>query len=92
MLAYDYSGPFNKDLKLLHKRRMDISRLRSVMRLIIMEKPLPERCHPHPLRGKNWTGKWECHVQPDWLLVYQIDRTEQKVVFHRTGTHSDLFK
>ena len=92
MLSYDLAGSFNKDLKLMEKRRMDVSKLRNVMRLIIMEQPLPERCRPHLLHGKKWEGKWKCHVQPDWLLVYQVDQGEQKVVFHRTGSHSDLFK
>ncbi|GHT85409.1 hypothetical protein FACS1894137_09640 [Spirochaetia bacterium] len=92
MLDYESAGSFNKDLKLMKKRRKNIPELREVMRLIINEQPLSERHHNHLLHGKNYEGKWECHVEPDWLLVYQVDSAVKKVVFHRTGTHSDLFK
>ncbi|GHV03055.1 hypothetical protein FACS189485_05210 [Spirochaetia bacterium] len=92
MLDYEFAGSFNKDLKLMKKRLKDIPKLRDVMRLIINEQPLSERCRNHLLHGKKYEGKWECHIEPDWLLVYQVDSAANKVVFHRTGTHSDLFK
>jgi mRNA interferase YafQ len=92
MLDYDLAGSFKKDLKLMEKRRKDIPALRGVMALIIEEKPLPPELHNHTLRGKKYEGKMECHIEPDWLLVYRIDPAGQRVVFHRTGSHSDLFK
>jgi len=49
---------------------------------------LPARCHPHALRG-NWAGHWDCHIEPDWLLLYRI--TERELVLVRTGTHAELF-
>jgi mRNA interferase YafQ len=89
MLTPTYTGPFKKDVKLMEKRRKNIKLLQGVMAMLIREEPLLPRHHPHPLHG-NHAGKWECHVEPDWLLVYRIDRGSGRVVFHRTGTHSDL--
>ena len=74
----------------MEKRRMDINKLREVMGIIIDEKPLPpERCN-HPLHGE-WEGMLECHIQGDWVLIYEIDPAARTVTFHRTGSHSDLF-
>ncbi|GHV37520.1 hypothetical protein AGMMS49546_05520 [Spirochaetia bacterium] len=61
------------------------------MDLIIAEQPLPPRCRNHELHG-NWVGKSECHIQGDWVLIYRINPAAKTVTFHRTGTHSDLFK
>jgi mRNA interferase YafQ len=92
MLDFEFAGSFNKDLKLMKQRQKDIPKLRGVMSLIIDEQVLPERCLNHLLHGKKYERKWECHIEPDWLLVYHIEPAAKKVVFHRTGTHSDLFK
>ena len=64
--------------------------LQEVIFLIINEKPLLPKHENHPLHGK-YKGKWECHIEPDWLLIYRTDTANNKVVFYRTGTHSDLF-
>ncbi|MDR0455408.1 MAG: type II toxin-antitoxin system YafQ family toxin [Treponema sp.] len=90
MLGYKLTGSFNKDLKLMEKRRKDIGKLREVMRLLINEQPLLPRHENHPLHG-DYKGWLECHVEPDWLLIYRIDKEKQKVVFYHTGAHSDLF-
>jgi len=90
MLNYEIVGAFDKDIKLLKKRNKDIYRLREVMRMLICEEPLLPKHKNHRLQGKH-RGKWECHVEPNWLLIYEIDKSEQKIIFHRTGTHSDLF-
>jgi mRNA interferase YafQ len=92
MLEPILTNLFKKELKLMKRRRMNMAELKAVMESIADEQPLPERCRPHVLHGKKWEGKWECHVQADWILVYHIDQAKQKVVFHRTGSHSDLFK
>jgi mRNA interferase YafQ len=76
----------------MEKRGKDLSEIEAVTTLIINEQALPERCRNHLLYGKKYEGKWECHIEPDWLLVYHIEPAAKKVVFHRTGTHSDLFK
>ena len=75
---------------MMQKRGLDVDKLGKVMEMIINEQPLPpERCN-HPLHGK-WKGTLECHVKPNWLLIYEIDTSANEVTFHRTGSHSDLF-
>ena len=90
MLDYEITGPFKKDLKLIEKRQKDIFKLRDIMRMLIKEQPLLPKHENHPLHGK-YKGKWECHVEPNWVLVYRIDDKNRRVVFYRTGSHSDLF-
>jgi mRNA interferase YafQ len=90
MLKPVYTNRFKKELKLIHKRGWDLLKLKTITSLIINEQPLPEHCRAHPLYGK-WLGCTDCHVVNDWVLVYEIDLENRKVVFHRTGTHSDLF-
>ena len=74
----------------MQKRGKNIHKLTEVMGLIIDEKSLPPERHNHLLRGV-WEGTFECHIEPNWLLIYEIDGTHKEVTFHRTGTHSDLF-
>jgi len=90
MLSPIYTGAFKKDRKLMIKRGKNADALTEVMRLIVNEQPLLPRHNNHPLQGE-YKGKWECHVEPDWLLVYRVDRPGRQVVFYRTGSHSDLF-
>jgi mRNA interferase YafQ len=89
MLEPVFANQFKKDYSLLEKRHKDMDRIIEVMTLLIMEEPLPEHCHNHALHG-DYEGRFECHIQPDWLLIYRIDKTIG-IVFYRTGTHSDLF-
>ena len=72
------------------KRSKNMNELNEVMRLLVNEQPLLPRHKNHPLHGV-YKGKWECHIEPDWLLVYRLDKSSQQVIFYRTGTHSDLF-
>lgn len=81
------SKKFSKDLKRCQKRGYDIEALKTVMRLAATETLEPKH-RPHILSG-TFTGYWECHIRPDWLLIYQLD--EKSITFERTGTHSDLF-
>ena len=74
----------------MKKRSMDINKLTEVMDMIINEQPLPPERRNHPLQGK-WKDALECHIQGDWVLIYEIDEEAHTVTFHRTGTHSDLF-
>ena len=90
MLAYELTGPFNKDIKLMEKRHKDMRKLRDVMAMLIQEQPLPPERENHPLHGK-WKDSLECHIQGDWVLVYEIDQAARKVIFQRTGSHYDLF-
>ncbi|HCC36596.1 MAG TPA: type II toxin-antitoxin system mRNA interferase toxin, RelE/StbE family [Treponema sp.] len=88
MLDYYFSNQFKKDLKLSQKRRCNMSVIYDVIIDIIFEDPLPDHCRPHRLSG-NLVKYTECHAMNDVLLLYEAD--EEKVVFFRLGTHSDLF-
>jgi len=90
MLDYEIYGPLNKDLKLMEKRHKNIYKLRDVMNMLINEQPLLPKHEDHPLHGK-YKGWRECHVEPDWLLIYRIDDKNRRIIFYRTGTHSDLY-
>ena len=90
MLNPTFTGPFKKDRKLFQKRHKDIDKLNEVIGMLINEQPLLPRHENHPLHG-DYKGKWECHVEPDWLLIYKIEVENRRVIFYRTGTHSDLY-
>lgn len=81
---------FDKDVKLCIKRKFNIKLLQTVMKLLEETGTLPRKYKPHKLKGK-YTGCWECHIQPDWLLVWQQNDDELILLFTNTGTHSDLF-
>lgn len=81
---------FKKDLKLAKKRGYDLSLLNKVVDTLAMGKPLAEKYKDHNLVG-NFTGCRECHITPDWLLIYEISNSELILYLTRTGTHSDLF-
>ncbi len=81
---------FKKDYKLAIKRHLDIDLLDDIIRTLSQGETLPEKNKAHELSG-NWVGHWECHIQPDWLLVYRIDDDILVLTLARTGTHSDIF-
>ena len=83
MLKPRFTGHFKKERKLLQKRGMDVHKLTEVMSLIINEQPLPPERRNHPLHGE-WEGAFDCHIQGDWVLVYEIDQATRTVTFHRT--------
>jgi mRNA interferase YafQ len=89
MLTPDYAGQFKREYKLAIKRGLDIALLDSVIIDLINEVPLDEKYKDHALSG-NFKDYRECHIKPDWLLVYRI--TDGVIYFSRTGTHSDIFK
>ena len=74
----------------MKKQNKDMDKLNEVMSMILNNQPLLPRHENHPLHG-NYKGWWECHIEGDWLLIYRIEEKHQKVVFFRTGTHSELF-
>ncbi|MDO5445439.1 MAG: type II toxin-antitoxin system YafQ family toxin [Eubacteriales bacterium] len=90
MLDIVLSNQFRKDLKLCKKRGYDLEILNSVIEKLAAREKLPERNRDHELSG-NYAGFRECHIQPDWLLVYRINNSELILFLSRTGTHSDLF-
>lgn len=88
MLAPDFTNKFKKDYKRMMKRNVGISLIDDVITDLVNEIPLDEKYKDHILVG-DYDGCRECHVKPDWLLIYQIGNGT--IVFERTGTHSDLF-
>jgi mRNA interferase YafQ len=84
-----YAKQFERDVKRMRKRGKELSKLKEVLQAVIEEKVLEERYKDHVLIG-NYKGRRECHLEPDWLLIYKVVGSE--VIFERTGTHSDLFK
>lgn len=81
---------FKKDLKLAKKRGYDLSLLNNVVDTLAMGLPLAEKYKDHSLIG-NYKGCRECHITPDWLLIYEFSDNELILYLTRTGTHSDLF-
>jgi mRNA interferase YafQ len=90
MLKIKYSSRFKKDFKTIVKRGYDIKLLEEVLNILIEEKTLPQKYFNHPLTG-NYDEHRECHITPDWLLIYKIDKEILMLSLTRTGTHSDLF-
>lgn len=81
---------FRKDYKLAMKRGLKIELLERVIMLLAAGETLPEKNKDHALTG-NWVGHRECHILPDWLLVYRVEDDVLVLTLTRTGTHSDLF-
>ena len=81
---------FRKDYKLMQRRAMNMSLLDEIIALLANGQPLPQNNRDHELTG-DYAGHRECHVTPDWLLVYRIEESVLVLTLTRTGTHSDLF-
>ena len=81
---------FKKDYKLALKRHLDIDLLDDIIRTLARGEPLPEQNKDHALSG-DWAGHRECHIQPDWLLIYRIEDDVLVLTLSHTGSHSDLF-
>ena len=79
---------FRRDVKRAQRRGKDMSKLRAVILLLAEGRPLPPNYKDHPLSGE-WEHYRDCHLEPDWLLIYKIQGDDLYLV--RTGTHSDLF-
>ena len=84
------TSQFKKDFKFALKRNCDVNKFRKVVELLANGETLPEIYLDHPLKG-NYSGYRECHIEPDWLLVYKITESILILTLYRTGTHSDLF-
>ncbi|NLI12420.1 type II toxin-antitoxin system RelE/ParE family toxin [Pelotomaculum propionicicum] len=90
MLKIRYSSRFKKDFKTIIKRGYDVKLFEEALHFLVEEKPLPSKYLDHPLAG-NYGGHRECHITPDWLLIYKIVKDILTLTLTRTGTHSDLF-
>ena len=84
------NSQFKKDYKLAMKRGLDISLLEDIIAKLALGESLPEKNRDHALSG-NWNGYRECHILPDWLLIYKLEDNVLILTLARTGTHSNLF-
>jgi mRNA interferase YafQ len=89
MRTIRYSGQFKKDANLMGKRGNGMKKLRLVIEKLVNEEELERHTKDHPLQGE-YAGARDCHIGPDWILIYAIVGDELRLI--RTGTHSDLFK
>ena len=79
---------FKRDVKRMRKRGKDLEKIKAVIDQLVAEEPLPPKNRDHKLGG-NWVGRRDCHIEPDWILIYKL--TDDELLLERTGTHSDLF-
>ncbi len=89
MLTPVRSRQFKRDVKRAHKRGKDMTKLKTLLELLIGQVDLPESYQDHPLRG-NWKGYRDAHIESDWLLLYRVVGNELHLA--RTGSHADLFQ
>jgi mRNA interferase YafQ len=85
VLGFKTTKQFEGDYRLLVKRGKDIGKLKTVMRKLVNKQPLESRYHG------NLRGHRDCHIEPDWILIYRIGRDLQEIIFVRTGSHANLF-
>jgi mRNA interferase YafQ len=92
MLKIEFTGQFRKDYKLAVKRGCDPTELEAVIALLANEQPLPKKYRDHALtNSRNYVDMRECHIEPDWLLIYKVFQGTLILRLIRTGSHSDLF-
>lgn len=91
MLILRTTGKFRKDYKLAKKRGLPMEELEIVLQTLLEERPLEEKHRDYALSG-NYIGFRECHIRPDWLLIYTIDHGNLILTAARTGSHSDLLE
>lgn len=90
MLKIRYSSKFKKDYKTIVKRGYDQAKFQKVLTMLCNQEDLPRELCDHQLKG-DYVGHRECHIQPDWLLIYKIEEDILTLTLTRTGSHSDLF-
>ena len=89
MLEVHYLNKFKRDVKRLQKQGKDLQKLREVIELLANEQPLPEKYRDHKMTG-NWNDFRDCHIEPDWVLIYRIEDNKLTLSLSRTGSHSEL--
>ena len=90
MYSIAYTGAFKKDYKRCSKRNNNLQLLQDAVELLESTGSLPPNYKAHKLSG-NYSDCWECHISPDWLLIWLQDETLNELTFIRTGSHADLF-
>ncbi len=92
MLTIIRLNQFKRDVKKLTRSgSKDIEKLKDIINKLVNEQKLDIKYRNHPL-SKNWKDHLECHIEPDWLLIYRIDKKCKELILVRTGSHSELFK
>ncbi len=89
--SVQFTNQFKKDLKLAKKQGKDLDKLFEVINILANEEKLDTKFKDHDLSG-SYKGTRECHIEPDWLLIYEIDNNALILMLYRLGTHSELFK
>jgi mRNA interferase YafQ len=89
MLTPVYTHQFEKDVKRMQRRGNNLEKLKLIIRSLVIEETLDPLNRDHKLIG-SWQGRRECHIESDWILIYKLE--ECRILFERTGTHSDLFR
>lgn len=93
MLKPEFTNQFKKDFKLAQKRGLDMKELERVIIMLCNEQRLPDKYRDHCLiNSRDYKGVRECHIEPDWLLIYKIEKDYLILKLIRTGSHSDLFQ
>jgi mRNA interferase YafQ len=90
MFTCNFTNKFKKDYKRAIKRGWDMNLFENVYDLLAKEGELPQNYKPHALAG-NWIGYMDAHIQPNWVLIYKISKSDMSIDFVRMGTHADLF-
>lgn len=91
MLKIRFTNKMKRDVKLMKKRGKDISKLEIILERLALGEVLPDKNKDHQLKGE-WQNFRECHIEPDWLLIYQIEEAELILYATATGSHADLFE
>lgn len=91
MIKLRHGKRFKKEFQKMIKRGHSVEKFKEVLSYLVNEKPLPLEYKDHKLKG-DYMGYRECHIEPDWLLIYKIEKEILTLILSRTGTHSDLFK
>lgn len=85
------STRFKKDVRRCQKQNKSMDKFRTIHELLVKGSPLPERNRDHDLSG-DWVGYRECHLEPDWLLIYRVDEADDVLEYVRMGSHAELFR
>ena len=91
MFRFITTNRFEKDYKLMQRRGKETNKLDAIMRKLVYGEALDMKYKDHALKG-DYKDRRECHIEPDWLLVYKIDKSEKAIIFERTGSHADIFE
>lgn len=91
MLTAQTTNQFKRDFKLMQKRGKDIEKIKTVMFKLQRQERLEPYYNDHKLTG-DYEGHRDCHIEPDWMLIYRVDKAAQTITFTRTGSHADLFE